>query len=62
MSGQRAPSPLDLQAIERELDAEEYSLLNPSSSSSAAAAGATRGEFVGSSAQQMGSGGGGCKF
>jgi len=58
MSGQRAPSPLDLQAIERELDAEEYSLLNPSSSSSAAAAGATRGEFVGSSAQQMGSGGG----
>ena len=59
MSGQRAPSSLDLRSIERELDAEEYSLLNPSSSSSAAAAGATRGEFVGSSAQQMGSGGGG---
>ena len=61
MSGQRAPSPLDLQSIERELDAEEYSLLNPSSSSLAAAAGATRGEFVSSSAQQMDSGGG-CKF
>ena len=34
MSGQRAPSPLDLQSIERELDAEEYLLLNPSSLSS----------------------------
>ena len=60
MSGQRAPSPLDLRSIERELDAEEYSLLNPSSSSSAAAAGATRGEFVGSSAPQVDSGG--CRF
>ena len=58
MSGQRAPSPLDLNALERELDAEEYSLLNPSSSSSAAAAGATRGEFTVSSVQQVGSGGG----
>ena len=58
MSGQRAPSPLDLTALERELDAEEYSLLNPSSSSSAAAAGATRGEFPLSSVQQVGSGGG----
>ena len=58
MSGQRAPSPLDLTALERELDAEEYSLLNPSSSSSAAAAGAIRGEFPLSAVQQAGSGGG----